>query len=229
MSRIEILADGIELHLGDCREVLAALAPHDALCADPPYGIEYSSGTTNRKRGKAVYSGAFADTRENVRINVIPSIEAALELCGGRGTITPGSPCMWLYPEPSVLGGFYQPAAVGMNRWGFASFNPVCFYGKDPRAGKSLSATAIQITERPSNTEHPCAKPLRAVEWMVGKVSLPGERVLDPYMGSGTTGVACVKLGRRFTGIEIDAGYFEIALRRIEETLRQPQLIEVAA
>ena len=60
--------------------------------------------------------------------------------------------------------------------------------------------------------------------WMVNRVSLPGEMVLDVMMGSGTTGVACMKAGRLFTGIEIDPRYFEIACRRVEDAQRQARM-----
>ncbi len=224
MTRKEVLAEGVELWLGDCRDVLQLLGPHDALCTDPPYGIEYSSGTSNRKRGKAVYSGVFEDTRQNIIDVVIPAVRASLELCGGRGVVTPGSPNLWLYPEPDALGGFYQPAALGMNKWGFANLNPVCFYGKDPRAGKDIQATVLKVTEGPSSDEHPCAKPLGAMKWMVSRVSEARDLILDPFMGSGTTGVAAVILGRKFTGIELDEGYFDTACRRIEAALREPDM-----
>jgi site-specific DNA-methyltransferase (adenine-specific) len=211
------------LYLGDCLWHLPMPAA-DAVVTDPPYGIEYSSGSTNRARGKAVYEAAFDDSREYVETVCVPAVRAALEACGGRGAVTPGVPCLWLYPEPSVLGGLYQPSAVGMNRWGFANFNPVCFYGKDPRAGKTISKTVLQITDGPSDRRHPCAKPQKAMDWLVGKVSLDGETVLDPFMGSGTTGVSCASMNRKFIGIELERKYFDIACERIENAQRQSRM-----
>jgi site-specific DNA-methyltransferase (adenine-specific)/modification methylase len=67
---------------------------------------------------------------------------------------------------------------------------------------------------------HPTQKPLAVMRWTLGQFD--AETVLDPFMGSGTTGVAAVKLGRKFVGVEIDEGYFEIARRRIAEALKQP-------
>ena len=72
---------------------------------------------------------------------------------------------------------------------------------------------------------HPCPKPESFMRWMVGKASLPDETVLDPFMGSGTTGVACMNLGRSFIGIEREPKYFDIACRRIEDAQRQGRLI----
>ena len=59
---------------------------------------------------------------------------------------------------------------------------------------------------------------------LVGLFSTPGETILDPFMGSGTTGVACVKLGRKFIGIEIDPTYFDIACKRIADAYKQPDM-----
>jgi DNA modification methylase len=70
---------------------------------------------------------------------------------------------------------------------------------------------------------HPCPKPLKFTTWCVNKVSLEGETVLDPFMGSGTTGVACVNIRRRFIGIEIEEKYFDVACKRIEIAVSQRQ------
>ena len=69
---------------------------------------------------------------------------------------------------------------------------------------------------------HPSPKPVVVMDWLVREVSREGDTILDPFMGSGTTGVACVKLGRKFIGIEIDEGYFDIACSRIEKAYAQP-------
>ena len=74
--------------------------------------------------------------------------------------------------------------------------------------------------------KHPCPKPESFMRWMVGKASLPDETVLDPFMGSGTTGVACMNLGRRFIGIEIEPKYFDIACERIERAYAQGKLFQ---
>jgi DNA modification methylase len=72
--------------------------------------------------------------------------------------------------------------------------------------------------------EHPTQKPLEVMRWCIRQLPPPGLRILDPFMGSGTTGVAAVKLGRKFIGIEIEPKYFDIACRRISEALKQPDM-----
>lgn len=221
----EVTIGDCRLILGDCREVLPTLHKVDVVISDPPYGLGAPSGTISKARNKNAYE-SFLDSEENLITSVIPSIQKALELSSGRGLITPGAKCLQLYPRARAIGGFYQPAAVGMTPWGFAGFNPVLFYGKDPRDGKGQSSTMTTLIEKSSCEEHPCAKPNSAMMWMVNKGSLPGHTVLDPFMGSGTTGVACVNLGRKFIGIEIEPKYFDIACKRIEAAYAQGKLFE---
>lgn len=104
-----------------------------------------------------------------------------------------------------------------------------------------LAATWPQTTERYPSTViryprpkhnghemgvHPTQKPVALLEYLIRTYTNAGETVLDNTMGSGTTGVACVQTGRKFIGIEIDEGYFEIACRRIREAQAQPKLVE---
>ena len=79
------------------------------------------------------------------------------------------------------------------------------------------------ICNKTAGKEHPTQKPIELMEWCLSLLP-DASTILDPFMGSGTTGVACVKLGRRFIGIEIEPRYFDIACRRIEEATKQPDL-----
>lgn len=217
----EVLAEGIEIYCGDCREILPTLVKVDAVISDPPYGIAArSGGSINNKQDKANYSEAFTDDIENLETSVIPSLIAAIN-GATRGAITPGRTNLGRYPSAQDVGCLYQPAAVSMSYWGRATWQPVLFYGKDPRAGKTIQPLHLQVLSGPSDKHHPCAKPLMVMEWIVNRASLAGEIILDPYMGSGTTGVAAVKLGRKFIGIEIEQKYFDIARKRISEALKQ--------
>lgn len=209
-------SDKATIYCGDARVIVQLLGAADCLVTDPPWGLGELSGTISKERNRNAYE-SHDDTEDYVVTEVIPIIKCALEKSGGRGLVSSGVPCMWHYPRPRYVGGFFQPAAVGMSPWGFAGFNPVLFYGKDPRDGRGQSLVMTTLTERASNSEHPCAKPLSAMRWMVEKGSLSDEIILDPFAGSGTTGVACMMLGRRFIGIEIDRKYADVAVRRIRE------------
>jgi DNA modification methylase len=210
--------DGITIYHGDCREILPMLVypAIDAVVTDPPWGLGELSGTTSKIRNRNNYA-SHDDTEEYVRSAVVPIIREALMLAGGRGLIACGVPCMFFYDRPRAVGGFYQPAAVGMSPWGFAGFNPVLFYGKDPRDGRGQNSVMTKLTQRASSDEHPCAKPIDAMMWMVNKATTNGQSILDPFMGSGTTLVAAKQLGRKAVGIEIEEKYCEIAVKRLSQ------------
>jgi DNA modification methylase len=208
---------GITIYHADCREVIPFLEQCHCVISDPPYGLGKLSGTTSIERNRNAYA-SYDDTEENVKDIIIPAVIMALDHTGGgRGLITPGAKCCFLYPRPNIIGGFFQPAAVGMNPWGFASFNPVLFYGKDPHQGKHITPTMVSLTGMASDDRHPCAKPYKAMTWMVKKGTLDGEIVLDPFMGSGTTLVAAKNLGRKAIGIEISQEYCDVAISRLEQ------------
>lgn len=220
--RVERIGDAT-LYLGDCREVLPLIENVQAVVTDPPYGVSGGSGTMGKASQKTKYASPFEDSRESVRTIFAPAVSLALSKAK-RGIVTPGSPCAFLYDEPDDIGCLYQPATTGMSKWGRATMQPVLFYGKDPRAGLTIQPLHKIITVAAEKNGHPCPKPIEAALWMVDRASLAGETVLDPFMGSGTTGVACASLGRPFVGIELHEPYFEIACRRIEAAYKQPRL-----
>ena len=215
----------VTLYLGDCLEILPTLAGGsvDAVVTDPPYGIARGKGQINKARGKGFYSDAFDDSPAYVRNVVVPVIESLRNMCGCV-VLTPGNKNMCAYPQPDSFGCFYQPAASGLQVFGNVDAQPIFYYGRNrnPNMGKRLS---WQVTEPPATNEHPCAKPQKAWKVLLCSVTRRGDTVLDPFMGSGTTGVACIQTGRKFIGIEIDEGYFEIAKRRIAEAQMQPVLL----
>lgn len=214
---------GQRLILGDCRQVMPMLGKFDAVVTDPPYGIDGGSGGDARDYGKAAYSGLFADTPEYVSEVCVPIVRMATEQSDAVA-VTPGIRCLSAYHQPRDMGCFWTPAAVTHGPWGASVFHPILYYGKDWRAGKGAWPSGRQVTERAEKNGHPCPKPVRAWTWLVEKVTPPGGSCLDPFMGSGTTLVACQRLGRAGTGIEIDPDYFESACRRVEEATRQPDL-----
>ncbi len=222
MTEKVIIGSAILYH-GDCLEILPTLDKVDAVITDPPYGIGERTGKISKDRQHKNTYTMFEDSREFIIDVVIPSINICKEI-SSRMILTPGSKNMWLYPEPDALGGFYQPAAIGMCSWGRQTFQPILYYGKDPMAGKTIQHTTYSLTERASDDRHPCAKPIKAWAWVVSRGSLEDDTVLDPFMGSGTTGVACANLGRQFIGIEIEKKYFDIACERIKAAQAQGKL-----
>lgn len=229
--RVEIIGD-CTLYLGDCMEILPTLPKVDAVVTDPPYGVNLGKCGDPRggSHGKALrgYDGASADdSYEAFCARIVPRIEAALDLAD-RAVVWTG-PHIHDQRKPDAIGGVYCPAGTGRTGWGFKQFLPVLLYGMSPTVSRGMGATcptAIQSSEQPApdSKDHPVPKPVGWMRWSVMLASGVGHTILDPFMGSGTTGVACAKLGRKFIGIEIEPKYFDIACRRVEEAYRQADL-----
>lgn len=227
MSRVEQLAEGVTLHLGDCREILPTLGKVDAVVSDPPYGIGYQRGTGG--------SGWKTNTGGRAKREAEHSNDQ-----GVTGDDVPFDPAPFLVAGDVILwGGNHFAARLPHGRWlawdklagvpEFDDFSDVEFAWRKGR-GKdrvySLLWKGLLQAQRSGKREervHPTQKPIPLMEWCIGMVD-PALRILDPFMGSGTTGVACVRLGRRFTGIEIEPRYFDIACRRIADELKRPRL-----
>ncbi len=223
----------VQLWLGDCLEVLPTLAAGsvDAVVTDPPYGVGFTGkaghyrNEPNAKR-KDTYM-LYADTQENWYATILPAIQQSIAVAPCSAFCMAGIRVFDM-PSGGDLGGFFMPNGCGRTRWGFQCFMHVVFYGKDPylvaRKGSRPNGKYGVYGNDSNKIEHPCAKPLAAMQWLVERVSFAGQCVLDPFFGSCTTGVACVQTGRRFLGCEIDPGYFEIGKRRIQDALAQPRL-----
>jgi len=213
---IETIGDAV-LYLGDCREILPELEGVDALVTDPPYGISFAHAGGG---GKLARSTSFGG------VSIV-------------GDDQPFDPAPWLaFPEVVLWGANHFASRLpDASRWltwdkrdGVCSNDQAdCEHawtnlGGPARIKRHLWNGMLKQSERGVVREHPTQKPIAVMEWCVEQTS--GHVVLDPYMGSGTTGMACVKLGRKFIGIEIEPKYFDIACRRIEEAWKQPRLFE---
>jgi len=209
--RKEVLAEGVEVYCGDCLEVLPTLGRFDAVVTDPPYGIKASSkkfinGTSKTK--KDYYADVEWDTAPppKATLDLIRAQSEAQILWGGNYFDLPPARCFLVW-DKTIHGNSYADCEMA-----WTSLDKVARI-------KPLNMVAANMDGR----VHPTQKPLKLMEWCLDQI--PNARtILDPFMGSGTTGVAAVKLGRRFTGIEIDPGYFDIACRRISAALAQPDL-----
>lgn len=222
--REEIIGN-CRLILGDCQEVLRTSIPIQVLITDPPYGVNLGESADARKgHGLRRTNGyaSFSDTEAYFNDVVVETITKCVALAQRSAVFATKN--LARLPQPDAIGGVYLPAAVGRHCWGFNSLAPVAFYGTAPNLQNGSKHTVIRSTETVEPNGHPCPKPLGWMKWLVDLATQPWETVLDPFMGSGTTGVACAKLGRRFVGIEIDPTYFDIACRRIEAAYAQPDL-----
>lgn len=208
------------LYLADCADVLPTLEGHAALVCDPPYGIgESSNSILGRQRGPD--SNALADQRDYGAFSWddeparAADIRAARYLCrhqiifGGNYFHLPPTTC-WLVWDKLNTGDFADcelawtnlPGAVRRVYW---RWNGMIRKGHEARV-------------------HPTQKPLGVMVWCLNHLPATASSVLDPWMGSGTTGVAAVRLGRQFTGIERDERYFDIACERIQNAYAQTDM-----
>ena len=219
-TRIETIGD-CTLYLGDCRDVLPTLGPVDAVVTDPPYGLNFAYDT-------------YDDAPENLPA-LIDAVMPEILRVGRRSVITPGVTNVHAYPRPNWTGVWTWETTSTFGQLGFNQWQPILFYGKDVDGFGSVngllksdrlhfSGGGVVPAHGALAKAHCCPKPPGVMLRMVQRFSMPGETVCDPFMGSGTTGVACASLGRSFVGIEISPAYFDIACRRIEEAYRQPRL-----
>lgn len=216
--------EAVTIYNCDCREVLSELGTFDLLLTDPPYGINRSRGPEGRNKG--AYIDCFDDTPENIRDCVVPVINKCLSICKG-GILTPGNKCFSLYPQPDSFGCFYQPAAIGMQSWGNLDAQPIFYYGKSVMPGKNMGRPcSFTLTERPSCKSHPCSKPIKAWSKLVELHTESNHIILDPFAGSGTTGVAAKLNGRRCVLIEKAEKYCEISANRLHDILYFGQITE---
>jgi site-specific DNA-methyltransferase (adenine-specific) len=192
------------LYLGDCREILPTLPKVDAVVTDPPYGLakRLAGGTWGAK-----FSGGLEWDRETALelAEIIKHGENAI-VWGGNYYVLPPSRCWLVWQKPDAV----RTMADAELAWTSLDANTRFI-------SHSIAATKAE------RVNHPTQKPVRVMEWSLS--FLPESKtVLDPFMGSGTTGVACVNQGRAFTGIEVNPDYFEIACNRIRAAESQGRL-----
>jgi len=211
VTRIERIGDAT-LYLGDCRDILPTLGKVDAVVTDPPYGIR-ADETAAKNKGKGGWK-FYGDTSWDVNTPPPEVFKAMLDaskdqiIWGGNYFTDKLPPTMqWLVWDKGQ-----RDFSLADCEFAWSSQR------KAARIFDYARGKALQ-----DGKEHPTQKPVALMEWCLG--FLPKARtILDPFMGSGTTGVACVKLDRAFIGIEREPSYFDIACRRIEEAYKQPRL-----
>ena len=206
------------LILGDCLHVMPTLGRFDAVVTDPPYGVFKKTGTDGKMFGKeTIYSTDDKTAGWDVR----PGSEAFAAIMATKKYV--------------VWGGNYfadiMGASPGVMIWHKKTGNNS--YADCEIAWTNATGTtrifehqwcgAFKDSERGQRAVHPTQKPVALMEWCLS--FLPDAKtILDPYAGSGTTLVACQKMGRAGTGIELDPDYFDIACRRVDEAARQPDM-----
>lgn len=213
---------GQRLILGDCLEVMKELGRFDAVVTDPPYGIGF--GTFNRtnkdSNGNRYKANKYknGDWDEEFQLDnfhdIIVGISESIIYWGGNYF-----PVLWEKPVKGII--FWH------------KHQPVDNFSKGELAWSNIDMPAkfidfpyyggIEGKTKAVNKQHPTQKPVAVMEKCLS--FLPkASTILDPFMGSGTTLVACQRMGRMGTGIELDPDYFSIACKRVDEATRQPDM-----
>ena len=199
----------ITLYHGDCLEILPTLEAGiiDAVITDPPYGIDWKPRVNNKTA--MVGDDKPFDPRPFLCFG-------SLHLFWGGNYFSsklPDESCwlMWLKHDEGLWGKrTYSPYELAWTDFG--GTHKAIRHIWDGYIKQGIEHNTIQV--------HPSQKPVALMEWCLS-FTPEGATILDPFMGSGTTGVACVQTGRNFIGIEIDKGYFDIAEKRIKEAQLQ--------
>ena len=209
--------DAVTIYHGDAAAILPDMAGF-VLVTDPPYGVALGIKKDMRSGkhglGKGAYHG-FGDTYEEWTATVLPIIRLAVQAAKRAAVFT--GPHLQEQPKATAIGGIYCSAGCGRHAWGFKTFLPVLFYGTAPNLQNGAKPNTIASNARAEANGHPCPKPLEWMTWLVGLCSEPGDLILDPFAGSGTTGRAAKDLGRKAVLIEREERYCEIAASRMAQ------------
>lgn len=203
------------LYLADCMEVLPTLGQVDAVITDPPYGIKRSGQpetfTKNPKHKRRQHSDlGWDDGRPPDEVfDAMRNASVVQIIWGGNYFADILPPTMrWLVWDKGQHG---LSMSDGELAWtSMQSALRIC--------------TMNRVELLSDGAEHPTQKPLKLMKWCIEQCTNKPKTILDPYMGSGTTGVAAMQMGRRFIGIEREPSYFEIACKRIEQAQRQADM-----
>lgn len=204
-----------ELWHGDCREVLPLLPKFDAVLTDPPYGIGFAAQPTRSQRANGMKADKWDDeTPPNWVFGMLQDKARVLIVWGGNYFTLP--------PTRGWLAWLKQGNAPSMAdlelAWTSMDMNARWFE-------KTVKSASLE--KQLQGEAHPTQKPVDLMAWSLN-FATGAQTVCDPFMGSGTTGVACAMLGKAFTGIERERKYFDIACERIARAQAQGQLLPPA-
>lgn len=201
MTRVERIGDATVI-LGDCHEIMHDLGTFDALLTDPPYGIGASFDVCRHGHGSQAWDS------EPVGIDLLNALigkASASIIWGGNYYNLPPSRCFLVWDKCQP---FDFSLAMAEMAW----------------ASKDANAKIFRYRPQAIQKQHPTQKPVALMRWCIEQLPADVETILDPFAGSGTTGVAAIQMGKKPTLIEREPKYFDIARSRIEQAYRQPDL-----
>jgi site-specific DNA-methyltransferase (adenine-specific) len=193
------------LYLGDCRDILPTLPRVDAVITDPPYGIGIAANPVRQAHNRMEWDNEPPD---NSLINLCVNKGDVSVIWGGNYFHLPPSQCFFVWDK-------VQPQDFSL---------AMCEIAWTNKKGPAKLYRQSVLSYR---KEHPTQKPIELITWCIEQAGNP-QTILDPFMGSGTTGVAAAQMGRKFIGIEREPKYFDIACERIERAYAQGTLFDPA-
>jgi site-specific DNA-methyltransferase (adenine-specific)/modification methylase len=202
------------LYQGDCMEIMPLLPRFDAVVTDPPYGIGEAAGKNKSRRKLAQatdYGNANWDNKTAPDAIACAVTKSTYSIVfGGNYYDLPPTSCWLIWDKLNGASDFADCELAWTNL-------------KSAVRRLSFQWNGMIRREKHIPRQHPTQKPVEVMKWCIG--FLPqAQTIFDPFMGSGTTGVACAKMGLKFTGIELDPKYFDIACKRIEDAYAEPDL-----
>lgn len=225
-SSEKVVIGNATLYRADCRDILPLLPKVDAVITDPPYGIGESagkaktrtSGLTRKLANAQIYLRDYGDDSwddkpiDDDLIRMVREAGKWAVVFGGNYYAMPPAKCWLVWDKENGDTDFADCELAWTNL---------------PKAVRRIRYlwNGCMRANGEKRGDHPTQKPIGVMEWAINHVPAPNKLILDPFMGSGTTGVACMNLVRKFIGIEREPKYFEIACRRIEDAQRQGRLI----
>jgi site-specific DNA-methyltransferase (adenine-specific) len=218
-----MMGDDWQVITGDCLEVIPTLAAGsvDAVVTDPPYGIGLQTNYASRKRGALAACNDFQPIAgDNKPFDPRPLLGFPVVVLFGANYYADRLPPSGGWVVWDKLNGLSSKRS-----WGFND-NSDCelIWTNQGNAARLIPHRwmgAMKESEGNERRVHPTQKPVALMAVLIERYTRPGDLILDPFCGSGTTGVACVQTGRRFIGIEIDPGYADIARARIAKAAEQ--------
>jgi site-specific DNA-methyltransferase (adenine-specific) len=222
------------LYLGDCRDILPTVQKADAVVTDPPYKLTSGGNTPGGMKGGWLdnynNNGCIVECDISWREIMQLLHDACAEDADLYVMANDKNVCEAGVAAKEAKLGFHNllvwdKVGATANRWYMKNCEFVLYLWKG-RAKKIADAGSKQLIRCPQVDEspHPTEKPVSLMAHYIGNSSLRNQIILDPFMGSGTTGVAAVQMGRKFIGAELDAKYFDIACKRIEIAQKQGDL-----
>ena len=197
------------LYNADCVDVLSSISSVDAVVTDPPYGLEdWNNRGSNKKRPFDSNKTALWDKPLDKKIISMMQEISKYQIFWGANyylDFLKRTKQMFIWNKNIRNMHFNDCEIAWCSGWKEASR----VFDFSPQGLKKV---------------HPTQKPLQLMKWCIDKLPKNAETILDPFMGSGTTGVACAKLGKKFIGVELDPEYFQIACQRIEKAYQEPDL-----